>query len=209
MTKGSSLNVSVNGKKKTPIVVNMFAGPGAGKSTTAAGVFSLLKMHGVGCELVTEYAKDLVWEERKLTFDNQLYLFAKQHHRQWCLRNKVDLIITDTSLLFNNIYGKLYDRFDSDIIYDYVLEEFHKFDNLNFVVERVKAYNEVGRNETKEQAELIDNYIKEYLSDNDILYFPITGTAEGINTAVSTIFNRIGVLKKYKIVYAPTKIVIL
>ena len=27
-----------------PIVVNMFSGPGAGKSTTAAAVFSLLKM---------------------------------------------------------------------------------------------------------------------------------------------------------------------
>jgi hypothetical protein len=209
MTKGSNLNVNVNGKRKTPTVVNMFAGPGVGKSTTAAAVFALLKMHDVECEFVSEYAKDLVWEERARTFENQLYLFAKQHHRQWRLRDKVDLIITDTSILLNNIYGKVYDRYGSDLIYDYVLEEFHKFNNINFVIERITPYNEVGRNETKEQAESIDNYIKEYLSDNDILYFPIYGNAEGINTAVSTVFNHIGGVRKYKIVYAPPEVIVL
>jgi hypothetical protein len=34
-------------------VINLFAGPGCGKSTLAAGIFSLLKFHGVLVELVT------------------------------------------------------------------------------------------------------------------------------------------------------------
>lgn len=44
------------------IVVNLFGAPGAGKSTGAAYIFALLKMAGVEAELVTEFAKDKVWE---------------------------------------------------------------------------------------------------------------------------------------------------
>lgn len=35
-------------------VINLIAGPGAGKSTTAAGVFSRLKFNDINCELVTD-----------------------------------------------------------------------------------------------------------------------------------------------------------
>ena len=44
------------------LVVNLFGAPGAGKSTGASYVFSQLKMMGVNAELVTEFAKDKVWE---------------------------------------------------------------------------------------------------------------------------------------------------
>lgn len=48
---------------KTPIVINLFGGPGSGKSTGAAYIFSQLKMKGINCELITEYAKDKTWEK--------------------------------------------------------------------------------------------------------------------------------------------------
>jgi len=38
-------------------VINLFAGPGAGKSTTAAGLFAEMKRANVDVELVTEYVK--------------------------------------------------------------------------------------------------------------------------------------------------------
>ena len=43
---------------KKIIVINLLGSPGAGKSTTAARLFYELKMKGVKCELITEYAKD-------------------------------------------------------------------------------------------------------------------------------------------------------
>lgn len=52
------------------IVINLFGEPGAGKSTGAAYVFAMLKMNGVNAELVTEYAKDITWEETKEAFKN-------------------------------------------------------------------------------------------------------------------------------------------
>ena len=45
------------------LVVNLFAGPGRGKSVMSAEVFALLKKRGINCELIQEYAKSRVWEE--------------------------------------------------------------------------------------------------------------------------------------------------
>jgi len=35
------------------LVVNLYGGPGTGKSTTAAATFAELKMAGINCELVS------------------------------------------------------------------------------------------------------------------------------------------------------------
>ena len=195
----SNLNVNVNGKK-TKTVVNMFAGPGAGKSTTSAGLFTLLKLHdGVQCELVTEFAKDLVWEERHMTFRNQFYLFAKQQHRVWRVTEKVPLVITDSPILLSNIYGKHYKRDnDNDAFYDFVLHEHNRFNNINFFIERKKEYATYGRNETADEALLVDKKIKEYLENQKIKYTSIEGTIEGINKATDVIFEFLGKTRQYE-----------
>ena len=54
------------------IVVNLFAGPGSGKSTTCAGVFSKLKLIGINCEMALEYAKDKVWENSLDVLNDQI-----------------------------------------------------------------------------------------------------------------------------------------
>ena len=59
------------------LVVNLFGVPGAGKSTGAAYVFSKLKMKGINAELVTEFAKDIVWENNSRGLKNQEYIFGK------------------------------------------------------------------------------------------------------------------------------------
>lgn len=60
----------------TPFVVNLFAEPGTGKSTAAAQIFSELKWQGFSCELVTEFAKEKVWEESYKVLDDQIYIFG-------------------------------------------------------------------------------------------------------------------------------------
>ena len=46
---------------KDTLIVNLYGGPGCGKSTGAAYLFSKLKMAGVDAEYVPEFAKDKVW----------------------------------------------------------------------------------------------------------------------------------------------------
>ena len=187
---------------KEPNIINFFCGPGCGKSTTAAALFTLLKLHdGIHCELVTEYAKDLVWEERHKTFENQFYLFAKQQHRVWRVADKVDFTITDSPLLLSNIYSEHYNRYCANAtFYDYVLTEFNRYNNINFFIERKKKYTDAGRNESKQEAQIIDKKIKDYLHTHDIKYTSINGDMAGINTALDTILNLTGVNKKYEIV---------
>lgn len=90
------------------IVVNLFAGPGAGKTTTMAGLFSKLKLDNIVCEMATEFAKELTWEERWVALSNSIYVFAEQQYRLFKLSKKVDIIITDAPLLISYYFNKKY-----------------------------------------------------------------------------------------------------
>lgn len=141
------------------VAINLFAGPGAGKSTTAAGVFRLLKLAGKNVELVTEYAKDLTWADRRKTLDDQLYIFAKQHHRMAMCADQVDFIVTDSPLLLSSVYG----TGQSQTFHDLVLERFRAFDNRNFFINRTKPYQPVGRSQTEAEARALDAAVKSTL----------------------------------------------
>ncbi|TYO65512.1 hypothetical protein FXV83_16395 [Bradyrhizobium hipponense] len=59
------------------LVINLIGGPGSGKSTTAAGLFFLMKLAGLKAELVVEYAKELSYDENWSTLKNQLHVLAE------------------------------------------------------------------------------------------------------------------------------------
>ena len=88
------------------IVVNLFGPPCAGKSTCAAYIFAALKMQGVNCELVTEYAKDKTWEHNNTAIACQEYVFGNQSYRMARCRDDVDVIITDSPLPLSIIYNQ-------------------------------------------------------------------------------------------------------
>ena len=91
---------------KTTKYINFFGGPGVGKSTKSAQYFALLKKQGLEVELVTEVAKDLVWEERHRTLDFQAYVTTKQYRNLKRLQGKVDYVITDGPVLLGQIYAQ-------------------------------------------------------------------------------------------------------
>jgi hypothetical protein len=147
----------------------MVAGPGTGKSTTAAGTFFELKTAGVNCELVTEFAKDLVWEGRVNTLDNQVYLLGKQYHRLWRLQDKVEVIITDSPIFLLTYYGgKMSENF-----HNLTLELFNSMDNMTFFLNRVKVFNPAGRVQTEEKAREIDAELLNLLSIHTIPYLTL------------------------------------
>lgn len=172
------------------LVVNLFAGPGAGKSTTAAGLFHRLKLAGVNCELVTEYAKDKVWEQSTKVLDDQLYVFAKQHHRLHVLRGNVDVAITDSPLPLSLVYntGVTADPGVAESFESLVWSLFETFRNLNVLLLRTKPYNPIGRNQTEQEARSLDDKIREelfVLRSFNLLETP------GDASAVDRIFSRV------------------
>ena len=84
-------------------VINFYGGPSAGKSTMAAQLFGIMKANRFNVEYVPEFAKDLTWKQSKC-LDDQLYVFAVQHHALYTLLGQVDYIITDSPLLLSLHY---------------------------------------------------------------------------------------------------------
>ena len=135
-------------ENKNTIIVNLFAGPGAGKSTGAAYVFAKLKLAGIDCEYVSEFAKDKVWENNSEVFKNQFYITGKQSFKISRCFGKVDVIITDSPIALGAVYA------DTEGLKLASLQEFNKYEknNLNVFIERKKKYNPNGRNQTEEEA---------------------------------------------------------
>lgn len=149
------------------LVVNFFAGPGVGKSTTAAELFAIMKRANRNVELAHEYAKDLTWEERYGTLKVAPYVFGKQYYRVQRLMDKVDVIITDSPILLQNIYRGIgwSETFDK-----YVVQQFKQWDTANIFLERDpdRWYNKAGRNQTEEESIAIDRQIEDMLVANAI-----------------------------------------
>lgn len=149
------------------LVVNFFGGPGAGKSTIAAAIFVESKKRGINCELLTEYAKDLVWEENRRGLEDQLYVFANQAYKQELLRRKVDLIITDSPILLSMVYNA--DQ-TTETFKKVVLERFLSFQNLNYLVQRSYIFEETGRIHNLAESKKLDAEIIKCLDSNGIEY---------------------------------------
>lgn len=140
-------------------IINLYGGPGTGKSTTAAHTFALLKHQGINCELVTEYAKDKVWEDSLEVLGNQIYVFGKQYHRIYRLLDKVDYIITDSPLLLSIHYAKAHGPLFKGLVY----EVYNSMKNIDIFLERQKKYQAIGRLQTEEEAKVIDKEIRNIL----------------------------------------------
>lgn len=168
--------------KKT-LVVNLYGGPGTGKSTGAAYIFSQLKMMGYDCELVTEFAKDKVWEENPAPFKCQFYVTGKQIFKINRVYGKVDIIITDSPILL----GVEYAPSDRPCLKAAIIEEHKSYNNLEILLNRKKAYNPNGRFQTEEEAKAIDDQMKELLEDVNIHYECFDGTSEGYDKIVGRI----------------------
>jgi hypothetical protein len=141
-------------------LINLFAGPGAGKSTLAAGIFYFLKKQGKSAELVQEVAKEWAWSGRTIDAMGQMRILSDQIEKERPLYNKVEYIITDSPLelalvytLFNGypleLGGMLHGA--RSLAKDVV--------QINCRVPRLKKYNPNGRFQTEDEALKLDEEI--------------------------------------------------
>ena len=170
------------------IIVNLFGVPGAGKSTGAAYIFSQLKMHGINAELVTEFAKDKVWEENPVVFKNQVYIFGKQSFKISRCKGKVDAIVTDSPLLLSALYNE--DPVLGEDFNKVVNNVFKSYDNMNYLVLRTKPYNPIGRRQTEEESDALAKPMMDLLVKYDVRSKMIIGEPDGYNIVVEDVLRR-------------------
>jgi len=172
------------------LIVNLIGGPSSGKSTMAAGLFYELKRLGHSAELVTEFAKELTWENRTGALHCQAYIFGKQFHRIDRLVGKVDIVITDTSSLLNPIYqpDNYPPSFEQCVVDMYRLQN-----NMTINVERMHHFISEGRNEDESASINIDNRLIELMAKHDLPYTSVTGDEDGLRIALETIIGMLNV----------------
>lgn len=143
------------------VVVNLWGAPGCGKSTTMARLFSELKVQGYNVEMVSEFAKDLVYENRMDTMKDELYIFAKQNHRLFRVKDKVDIIITDRPLPLTCVYDEVYGKNDK-FLHELVRNTFNEYKNINIFLEFNKNnYKTEGRLQDRDEALELHNKIRQ------------------------------------------------
>lgn len=169
------------------LVINLYGGPGSGKSTLMAGLFAYLKNRNVNCEMAPEYAKEKVWEGSYRILENQIYVFAKQHHRINRLLGSVSVVITDSPLLLSLYYGGNKSRYFNELVHD----EYLKLKNMDVFVRRCKPYNPKGRRQTKKQAVEIDTCLRRILRDNALSYVEVFGEEDSIAKLGEIVLHRL------------------
>ena len=170
--------------------MNLFGGPSAGKSTLAAVTFAKLKMMGINCELVTEFAKDKVWEKNNVALSNQIYIFAKQYYRIARCADQVDVIITDSPLFLSPFYNKDPEIDESLKQLCYTISS--RYDNLNYFVKRVKKYNPVGRLQTEAESDQYSIRIKEMMKAYGLDFTEVNGDLMSADIIVQHTIEHLG-----------------
>jgi len=162
------------------IVVNLFGGPGAGKSSTAAQLFASLKQKQAHVELVKEYVKDWAWGQRIVGPLDQPLIAGKQMHRESSLYGKVDVVVTDSPFLLSGYYQRLGGK-------DYLLPALLGFKShaeelgvtyRNFFIKRSKPYDSRGRYQTAEESQEIDGGLMLYLKELGVDFRYVSGDAQ-------------------------------
>lgn len=147
--------------QKQTILINLFGGPGAGKTVAAMEIAVGLKKLGYEVEYLSEYAKQLYYEGNLEMLDGSLLheieIITEIYNRLMTYNGKVDVIVSDSALLqsVNYVHGLENKKEMLAIAYDY----HRQFLNINFMVARNHDFKTEGRVHSFEESVKIDEEI--------------------------------------------------
>lgn len=165
-------------------IINLFGGPGVGKTTVAMEVFTALNRQQHKVEYVDEYAKGLTWDKSFKVMENQRLIFANQHQQFYRLRDTIEIVVTDAPLFNSIVYSGKSDKnktFHADVFH-----EFNEYKNLNFFLRRETEYKEHGRSQKLEDAIKVDLEVIRCLE-----WFKVPYVEIGLKNATESILSMI------------------
>ena len=173
------------------IVINFVSACGAGKSLMSALTFAELKMMHLNAELVQEYAKQLVWENKIEELDNQFHVTKTQYNMIKALQDKVNYIVCDSPLvvgLFYNFYSKT-NVSNVTKTKDMILNKMKEFRNVYIFLERNPEYpfTQAGRLQNETEAKEIDKQMKDLLDEYNLNYLSIISSKDSIKQIIDYI----------------------
>lgn len=178
---------------KVKKVINIFGGPGVGKSTVAAGLFFRMKCKGMSVELIPEFAKSLTYEKRfDVLTNDQLYIFANQHRSINVVAQDVEYVIVDSPLLLTQIYFNPESNLgELNLLMPLVLNMFNRYPNDNYLLTRNSKlpYQEYGRSQTLDEAKEIDGEVAHYLRSHSIPHREVMASESAVELILQDVLK--------------------
>lgn len=153
-----------DGKAGGALVVNLFGGPGCGKSTVAAKIFAELKTRGVEAACPEEHAKMAIWSGRPWLLDEQLILAGKTWETLVNLRHRVDIIVADSPILLCSAYAG---QREPEPFHALMRDLHSRVPRVNLLVTRNldEEYDTSNRREDRDAAIAVDEKVRLMLAD--------------------------------------------
>ena len=132
--------------------INIFAGPGCGKSVTSATIFAELKKKCYTIEYVSEYIKLWTYIPRVPKSFDSYYCQSKQLNREdTILRGETDLIVSDSPLMLASFYAWHHEVPGLQPMIDVANEIEKLYPSINiFLIREDQDYDEIGRYENRQ-----------------------------------------------------------
>ena len=178
-------------------IINLFGGPGIGKSSIAAGLTYKLKKNHVSCDNPYEFPKLLAWDENHSAIKDQLYVLANQHRGIVKSYGKVDFIVLDSPIILSLVYKGEYNGSEypatlyGDPFDKMVLDIYNRYDNINILLERSEGkHNNLERYQSLDESKVLDNVIERTLIDNQIPYHKLKVNGNTVKNIMKLILNK-------------------
>lgn len=172
-------------------LISLIGGPGSTKSTTAAGLYKLMKYYHHPTMFIQEFATQLVLEKRYEDLKHQDYILTIQDRGyRTAFSGGVEYVVTDTCLLLNLIYMKAPGAIQLPSGYpDHLVDMFNQYTNKVFFINRpkVKEFQTYGRMHNEEQSMELDQQILDLLIQKRIPFDIINADFD----ADKAIYNRL------------------
>ena len=177
-------------------IINLFGGPGIGKSTQAAGLHYIMKKNGMSVELTSEFPKAIAWEKNYSAINDQLYITANQHRNISRVYGQVEYIIVDSPILFGLVYKKRYQsqlyptKFYGEYFDKFVLDLFNQYDNINILLHRNDAvFQKEGRFQDLKGSQEVDIDLINLLESNNIEFMEYEVDYNTVNSIYKDLFR--------------------
>lgn len=163
-----SLTAVVNPENK--LLINVYGSPATGKSYTAEHLAAMLKDAGIECELVTEYATELIHQGRTDELKDQVVVTGEQLRREQAALNHANIVITDSPTALGIIYAPEHQK---AALHD-IAAQSDKIPHINILLrhdyESLATFSMNGRIHDKEQSLAIQEQLIELLKGKERIH---------------------------------------
>ena len=167
--------------------INLYSGPGVGKSVLAARLFVALKMKGINAGQVSEYAKELVY--LNIVHETpQKTIVLEQLRRQAMLQGKVAVVITDAPVPLSLVYSKgaLHEELKA-----LVREQTEGWRSLDVLLSRnvTNSYETAGRYQSAAEAQQFHEkevapFVRDYCAGQGLLELPVSRALPALQSRI-------------------------